>query len=100
GGQRTPFRGLDNTTSTYGLRVTAGAGGFPAVQDRTDRALAALTAGSDAQDREAARRAEQQRLIQAMFMQYSPEAVLARQRARNQADLEQQETVARLLGLQ
>lgn len=99
GGQMTPFLALDNTTSNYGLGVTAGEGGFPAVQERTDRALAALTAGFDAQDREAARRADQQRLIQAMFLQYSPEAVLARQRARNQANLEQQETVAGLLGL-
>lgn len=99
GGQMTPFLALDNTTSNYGLGVTAGEGGFPAVQERTDRALAALTAGFDAQDREAARLAEQQRLIQAMYMQYSPAAVLARERVRNQAALERQGSVVELLGL-
>ena len=99
GGRMTPFVALDDTTSNYGLGVTAGGGGFPAVQERTDRSIAALTAGFEAQEREAARLAEQQRLIQSMYMRFSPEAELARRRARNQADLEQQQTTAAQLGL-
>lgn len=98
-GRMTPFLALDNTTSNYGLGVTAGGEGFPGLQARTDRSLAALTAGFDAQEREAARRADQQRLIQAMYMQYSPEAVLARRRAQNQVALEKEQTAVGLLGL-
>lgn len=98
-GAMSPFVALDNTTSNYGLGVTAGEGGFPAVQERTDRSIAALNEGFNAREREAARLAEQQRLLQTMFMRYSSEAELARQRARNQAIMERQETSAALLGL-
>ena len=85
GGQMTPFLALDNTTSNYGLGYTAGATGFPGVQERTDRSLAALTERFEAQAQEARLLAESRARVDAALGRIDPQTAYGVQLAREMA---------------